>query len=104
MALALHKPWGCEVPMLLSAGVSSASLTVSPLLPPGQLKLSIELRGRILALHGECHPRVHGEVAPEPRGTSDGSSTTMPCLQALSDLGESWCLLGTAPQHSSSLF
>uniref|UniRef100_A0A8B9CQZ9 Regulator of G protein signaling 3 n=1 Tax=Anser brachyrhynchus TaxID=132585 RepID=A0A8B9CQZ9_9AVES len=60
--LALHKPWGCEVPMLLSAGASSVSLTVSPLLPPGQLKLSIELRGRILALHGECHPRACGEV------------------------------------------
>uniref|UniRef100_A0A8B9CPE3 Regulator of G protein signaling 3 n=1 Tax=Anser brachyrhynchus TaxID=132585 RepID=A0A8B9CPE3_9AVES len=49
--LALHKPWGCEVPMLLSAGASSVSLTVSPLLPPGQLKLSIDrAASRVLAL------------------------------------------------------
>lgn len=91
------QPQSRGAPALPSARGGGRALPPSPSLlsfPLGQLKLSIEVQGRILVLHSEYLPGAHGEVAPEPWRASDGDSTSMPFRQAL------WSFMGAVRNNS----
>lgn len=83
----------CQVPGVLGEPYLLHSLLSFPL---GQLKLSIEVQGRILLLHSEYLPGVYGEVAPQLLWASVGDSTSMPFLQAL------WRFVATVGNNSGT--
>lgn len=96
--------WPCVNPAAVEwvspSPVLQAVLTCA-LLSPGQLKLSIDVRGRVLVLHGECVPGA-SQTGPEATGGCRGDSTSMLFLKALYSFVT--MTLGTALELGTTLW